>query len=102
MDRPALHTFEMAGEKSGGFLGFGGSKPMFSIFSDGFGWPEGKEKKFVPFTNVKQLKFSRYYSTVTVGHSDTKKIALLNVQIFENFWADFARKNSFAFKLQAE
>ncbi|MCL2456779.1 MAG: hypothetical protein FWD19_04445 [Defluviitaleaceae bacterium] len=102
MEKTALHTFEMAGEKTGGFLGFGGTKPMLSIFDDGFGWPEGKEKKFVPFSSVKQLKYNKYYSTVTIVFSETKRIPLLNIQIFEMMWADFSRKKNLTLKLIAE
>ena len=100
--KTALHSFEMVGEKSGGFLGFGGTKPTFYMYNDGFGWTEGKDLKFVPYTGVKQLKYSKYYSTVSVIHSETKKIALLNVQIFEAIWTSFASKNTFSFKLTAE
>jgi len=75
---------------------------MFYIYGDGVGWTEGKELKFVPFASIKQLKYSKYYSTVSVIHTETKRIALLNIQIFEAIWTDFARKNTFSFKLTAE
>jgi len=95
-----VHTFEISG-KSGGLFGFG-AKPMLSLFNDGIGWPEGKEKVFVPFTNVKQLKFSKYYSTLSIIHSDTKKLTLTNIGMFETIWIDFSRRQNLSIRLTAE
>jgi hypothetical protein len=87
--------------KGGGFLGFGG-KPQLSLCDTGISWMEGKEKKFVDFSQIKQLKFSKYYSTLSIIHSETKKVTLLNIGMFETIWTDFARKKSLQIRLTAE
>ncbi|MCL1845680.1 MAG: hypothetical protein FWF77_07235 [Defluviitaleaceae bacterium] len=96
-----VHNFEMSGGK-GGLMGMFAGKPQLSLFDTGIGWTEGKEKKFVEFSQVKQLKFSKYYSTVTIVHSEIKKVTLANVRAFETVWADFARMKNLAIRLVAE
>lgn len=96
-----VHDFEVTGAK-GGLLGMFSSKPQLSLFDNGIGWTEGKEKKFVDFTQIKQLKYSKYYSTLTIVHSEIKKLTLVNIRAFETTWADFARRKSLTIKLIAE
>jgi hypothetical protein len=102
MDRKPVHNFEISGKGGGGLMGMFAGKPMLDLFDDGFGWSEGKEKKFVPFSSVKQLKYSKYYSTLTISHMEIKKLTLINIGMFETIWSDFARKKGLALKLQAE
>ncbi|MCL1877689.1 MAG: hypothetical protein FWF80_02410 [Defluviitaleaceae bacterium] len=96
-----VHNFEMSGGK-GGLLGMFSGKPQLSLFDTGIGWTEGKGSKFVEFSQVKQLKFSKYYSTVTIVHSEIKKVTLLNVRAFETVWTDFARLKNLSLRLIAE
>ncbi|MCL2355695.1 MAG: hypothetical protein FWC70_00880 [Defluviitaleaceae bacterium] len=96
-----VHNFEMSGGK-GGLMGMFSGKPQLSLFDSGIGWSEGKDKKFVEFVNIKQLKYSKYYSTVTIIHSEIKKVTLLNIRSFETVWSDFARTKGLTVKLIAE
>ncbi|MDR0272450.1 MAG: hypothetical protein LBI27_03940 [Clostridiales bacterium] len=101
-----LHSFEIQGA-GGGLLGMFGGKPQLNLFNNGIGWPEGKEKKFADFSKISGLKFSKYYSTVTIVHtshgpSETKKVTLLNIGMFETIWSDFSKKNNITIRLQAE
>ncbi|MCL2197916.1 MAG: hypothetical protein FWB80_03230 [Defluviitaleaceae bacterium] len=96
-----LHTFELSGAK-GGLMGMFGGKPTLGITDNGFVFTEGKDKKEISFSAVKELKFSKYYSVVTIVHSEIKKFTLVNVGMFETIWSDFARKKGLTIKLKAE
>jgi hypothetical protein len=109
MNTNPIHGFEIAGAKGGGIMGLfgGGAKPQLGIHDKGLSWPEGKEKIFVDFTQITDLKFSKYYSTVSITHKamgspQTKKVTLANVGMFETIWTDFARRQNLTIKLKSE
>ncbi|MCL1883985.1 MAG: hypothetical protein FWF81_09580 [Defluviitaleaceae bacterium] len=102
-----VHSFEISGKGGGGLMGMFGGKPQLNLFDNGIGWTEGKEKVFVEFAKVTTLKFSKYYSVLSIAHSatgapQTKKMTLINIGMFETIWTDFARKKGLTLKLTAE
>ncbi|MCL1863356.1 MAG: hypothetical protein FWF78_07310 [Defluviitaleaceae bacterium] len=96
-----IHSFELSGGK-GGLMGMFGAKPMLGIADNGFVYNEGKDKKEIPFSAVKEVSYSKYYSVVTITHSEIKKFTLVNVAVFEAIWSDFVRKKGLTIKTKAE
>ena len=96
-----IHNFEISGAK-GGLMGMFGGKPQLGLTDTSFVFNEGKDKKEIPYSAVKQLKFSKYYSVITIVHAEIKKFTLVNVGMFETIWSDFARKKGLTLKLIAE
>lgn len=102
MDKKPLHSFEIAGAK-GGLKSIFSGKPMLGLHEDGLSWSEGSGRKFVAFSQITQLKVSKYYSILTIVHGgETKKITLLNIGMFQTIWTDFARRNNISLVLKAE
>lgn len=106
MDTKPIHSFEISGSTKG-LMGMFGGKPQFSLHQSGFSWSEGKYKKFVDYTRISALSFSKYYSTVSITHTgfgpqEIKKLTLLNVSMFETIWTDFSRRNNISLVLKAE
>lgn len=102
MEKKPVHNFEISG-KSGGIKGLFGAKPQLSLYDDGFSWQEGQATNYVEFSKVTKLKFSKYYSTLTITYgTETKKLNLLNIGMFETIWSDFARRHNMQLKLLPE
>jgi len=106
MDANPIHSFEMQAAKSGLMAIFSG-KSMLCLHDRGISWPEGSAKKFVEYTKISMMKYSKYYSTVSIIHtgfgaSETKKITVLNIMQFEKTWNDFAGKKGLSITLKAE
>jgi hypothetical protein len=106
MDSNPIHSFEISVKKVG-LMGIFGGKPMMSLHEKGISWPEGSTKKFVEYTKISQLKYSKYYTTVSIIHTgfgsqETKKLTVLNIAGFETTWKDFAAKKGINIVLKAE
>jgi len=106
MDTNPIHSFEMQAAKSGLMAIFSG-KSMLCLHEKGIGWPEGSIKKFVEYSKISMMKYSKYYSTVSITHtgfgaSETKKITVLNIAQFEKTWNEFSSKKGLGITLKAE
>ena len=106
MDAKPIHTFEIAGAK-GGLKSIFSGRPSLCLHESGISWPEGSLKKFIEFSKVTSMKYSKYYAVLTIAHTangapETKKINLVNVSMFATIWQDFARKFNIEIALKAE
>ena len=106
MDANPVHSFEMQAKKAG-LMGMFAGKSMLCLHDRGISWPEGSVKKFVEYPKISILKFSKYYSTVSITHTgfgapETKKVTLLNIAQFEKTWNEFAKLKCIPIALKAE
>jgi hypothetical protein len=106
MDSNPIHSFEVSAKKVG-FMGIFGEKPALCLHEKGMSWLEGSTKKFVEFSKISALRYSKYYTSVSIVHTgfgaqETKKLTVLNISEFERTWNDFSKKYNLDIVLKAE